>query len=97
MHDITRNPGARADAAGALGFVHADGLNYPEPNLNPDFAQLRSELLQQMRQVLEAALREKRELYQEPFPGLGSGWLHLLSALEGTVRALDRIEREGGL
>lgn len=92
-----KNPGAVQAATGVRGFVHADGLNYPESNRNPDFAQLRSELLQQMRQVLEAALREKRELYQDPFPGLGSGWLQMLAALEGSVRALDRIEREGGL
>lgn len=59
----------------------------------PDLTRLRAELLEQQRQALDAALRERAE---HPQGGLGlpGGWLAIVAALESAQQALDRMERE---
>lgn len=53
------------------------------------------ELRQQQRQALEAALKEKRDHHGGDYLGFSGGALQLISAIEGTLQAIERMQREG--
>lgn len=61
----------------------------------PDITRLREELLEQQRQALDAALRERAD-HPQPSVCLDGGTVALLAALEAAMQAIERQQREGG-
>lgn len=60
-----------------------------------DLSRIIEELRQQQRQALDAALREKIDHHDGHYLGLSGGALQLIGALESSIAALERMQREG--